>query len=329
MRLKLIFILLFIISNFSFINGLYASDSDLEHDMGLLIGWWAEQFAKLMSFAGSSEINTPAETLLNGNFEAGFLFNIGVTKTDTNAYKRLDYYVFERGQEAPIKSLPIFTGLLYGKYGISKDYDIGIKLGGLTIKPTDQTLAVENKVSGLDLRMQMQRRQKEGFDLVGGITINSVKGYINLKSTGIFTQDTVVMTDFLTGASTSYIRTFTGYHDIKVDWDFTSIALRLVGSTAWSFFCPVLGLQVDLNFGDAKGKIQYDMKNIVLTSTMTGTSFSEPDTSMIGEKSTTIPQVNLRVLYGFEFNFSSVGIWYSGEIAGDNNSFALGLRVKF
>ncbi|OGS27311.1 MAG: hypothetical protein A2297_00500 [Elusimicrobia bacterium RIFOXYB2_FULL_48_7] len=302
-----------------------AEDSDLSHDIGLTMGWWSDQFASLISFCGSSEMNASAKALPVKGLELGFSGNIAITNTDANAFKRLDYYVFERGGNPPFTSLALPSSFLYIKYGLPGGYDVGLKSGGLSLRTTDNSLLLSNNVTGAELRMQLFEQKTDGFDFLGSIAVNSISGKIEFNGSS---SGSDVFTEF--NGTTTYNRTYNSNNRINVNWNFASINLKGIASRRFSWFAPFAGLQADINMGKTNGEMSYAMTNIHLTQTDNPLNTrTAPNDEMSGASSSSIPQVNLRILYGFDLLFGDFKIWFSGESADINASAALGLRYQF
>ncbi|OGS22156.1 MAG: hypothetical protein A3J83_03630 [Elusimicrobia bacterium RIFOXYA2_FULL_40_6] len=305
-------------------GNLKAEDSDINHDVNIMMGWWSDQFAKLISFSGSSEINCIARAIPERNIEFGYSGNVNIINTDSNAYKRLDYYIFTRGSEPPIAQLPMATSLLHIKYGHAKGYDVGIKSGGLSLKTTDNSISLANNVIGAEFRMQMYEEKTDGFDFLGSLAVNSINGVFQLNNSSVGNDQT---TEF--GSTTTYNRSYSSSSNMKINWGFTSINLKGIASKKYSFFVPYAGLQADLNLGKTNGELNYVMDNISLTEVGNpGNTATAPDSTISGDKSSAIPQVNLRVLYGFDIILGAFKIWFSGEAASDSTAFGFGARYQ-
>lgn len=306
-------------------SALNAYKDDIEYDSGLIMGWYCDQFSRVVAFSGSSELNSPAEILEPGKFELGLGGTGSISKIDTDAFKRLQTVLIVTTQTAPSGDLGFFDLIFNMRFNLSKKYDMEIKSGGISVEPAGaNNIAIKNTVLGAEVRMQMMKRPSSFMDLVGAIALNKVDGFIEIASTG----NTSTSNFIFSGDGINYSQTDETYNSFRTNWNFFSFSLRAMASTQISFLRPILGLQLDVNTGEIKGTLSTrGTKTLVEAGNPSNTLQGNID--MTGTGGSAIPQVNVRTIAGFEFNFSSIMLGYTLENAGDNSSSMVNLRFKF
>lgn len=302
-------------------DALDRSQNDYSHDMGLIMGWYCEQLARVLTFGGSSELNGSGEIINPSRFETGINLCGSSTQLDINSYKTLDTFIIDTSSNIPSGNLGFFNGILFLRYGFSKDYDISVKTGGFKINPSSN-FVVNNSILGTEIRMQMLDTERDGFDLAGGVSFNLINGYIDITSTG------TVSTGEILFEGTTYYQTTNSAPKWKVNWNFNSISLRAVGSVKLTFLRPFAGLQIDINSGKTEGNCS-DTGIMTLTDIQFSTNTQTGTININGSGSSTIPNVNTRLILGAELNFSAVKIGLAFESAGNSGAGIINLRFNF